>query len=159
MLSVLGLLVALSVIALCANCLVGQGFSQYRAISRGTLSASELVREVYDTRLSSLQYRFSPHEAELAEVSANLEDILTHGELFAEVFADNEEAVATFNGVVEKMKQYEAGLLRAADLQGQRDSYVAEQTGIGTDARKKVSLIMSLARDSGDADAAYIAGM
>ncbi|MEL6682429.1 MAG: HAMP domain-containing methyl-accepting chemotaxis protein [Pseudomonadota bacterium] len=152
------ILLAVSIFGFVAVSTLGRTFEDYRQTARQTLLINDYIEDVFEARLASLRYRFSPGAGDVSEVRSNIAEVTQDNRLDA-LFADDPGSKAELSDLKDQASAYAEAFGRVVDLQNQRDVLVAQISELGPATRLMLDEIMTTAYADGDIEAAFYAGV
>lgn len=133
-------------------------FSEYRATARGSLVAIFAAEDLFEARVSSLNFRATGQDASIDALRAHVEDIRQEMQELIEVSA-GQLSEAEVSEISAQIELFETSFLQTTELQERLDALVVTLAGTGRKARKQLTEIMETAFADFDADASYIAAV
>lgn len=155
---VLALLIVLSVISLRGTSTIGHDFTDYRQAARESLLVNEATQDLLSVRLGVMQYRVNNSQEFADQVREGIAALGVLKNELAEFMVDETQAqqITNLSGLLDS---YGTGFEQVVVAQTQRNDLVPLLDESGREARSAMSELMSEANNSGNADAAYLAGV
>ncbi|EFO31478.1 putative methyl-accepting chemotaxis sensory transducer [Roseibium sp. TrichSKD4] len=134
-------------------------FADYRTTARQANSLSGMTEAILKARLDVMKFRLGGDAELLSNVDTQIASIQSGIDRYRTLGGAKAEAAEKMSAAYTKAEEYTSAFQKAVQLQEQRQQVVNEvMSPTGTDARKKLSAILTSAYEDGDADAAYYAG-
>jgi len=134
-------------------------FADYRTTARQANSLSGMTEAILKARLGVMKFRLGGDAELLSNVDTQIASIQSGIDRYRTLGGAKAEAAEKMSAAYTKAEEYTSAFRKAVQLQEQRQQVVNEvMSPTGTDARKKLSAILTSAYEDGDADAAYYAG-
>ncbi len=156
---VLALLLILAVIASLFAMNQAGIFTKYRQTARESVAVSLTAQEVLNLRISSLKYRTSGSIADLGQFEDNLATAIDKAARAQELVAGKPEFEQLMVDIQADLQTYDAAKDAAVELQEKRNIEVAELRSAFDRLQRAISEIMISARQDGDVEAGYLAGL
>ncbi len=134
-------------------------FNDYRQTARENLAASEVTQSILRARLAGLEYRFLQREDDLEAFQAALTRATEQAQSATSLMADDPASLLVLAGVVDQTSRYQADKETATQLQSLRDDRASMLGETGTQMRELITQIMTVARDTDDAEVGFLAGV
>ena len=156
---VIMLLVIVSIVSWRGLSGVNKGFTQYRELARDTNLSGRLQANMLMVRMNVKDFNATGSEKDIKQFDAYVQEMNGFIERAHEEI-NNPERVAKIDFVTEKMAEYVKAFGRVKEIRVQRDTLVNESlVKYGPSMEKNLTEIMKSAKEDGDAEAAYEAGI
>ena len=151
-----GLLVLASV-ALCATLLIRSIFTEYRATSRSTLEATAIFEDLFEARIAALKWRDNFGEEALQEFARNVEEITQLEKSLIQSNLPKAFSDAVGRLIVD-IAQYKENFENSVRGHAQFVASDAEVSTLGKQTREQITELMDIAFEVDDPSAIYNAG-
>ena len=148
-----------AVIGVAASLWLNTVFRNYVDSTKRTEIVQEISEDVFEGRIAAFKYRISPNDSFVSELADNLVEAVEAKDRLISRLSGDPDNLQLIQNLGPELTFYDKSFSEMAELQNQRNVRVRNMFAAGDEAGSKLSRLMELAFATGDATAAYYAGL